>query len=113
MNFSAPAWLKLIFNFFKTFWWIIVLVFAAIIFVLGGFYIFRKKESVNDDEEVGESFVKNVADKVSDSITDIKVEKAIVSTRTEMLRNELEKVREEKDGKERRKKLASILQKSI
>lgn len=105
-----PAWLRLVGNYLKTFWWVIVLVLAALLFIFGGFVVVNnKKKKATAQGEVTDSFVKSAASKVSDAVTDIKVERAVISTRSEILRTELEKVREEPDGKERREKLADIL----
>lgn len=110
-----PAWLRLVGNFFKTFWWIFVLILAVVLFIIGGFVLVqgRKRSQRKKGIAETESFVAAVTHKVQDAVTDIKIEKAVISTKSDMLRGELEKIREEPDGQERRKKLASILQSSL
>lgn len=109
-----PAWLRLVGNFCKTFWWILVLVLAVVLFIVGGFIIVKgKKRKASALGKESSSFVQAVAEKVSGAITDIKVEKAVISTKSDMERKELEKVREEPDGKKRREQLAAILAKGL
>jgi len=108
-----PTWLRLVGNFFKTFWWVIVLVLAVIAFVVGGFILVNRKKKSGAYDTTSESFVKTVTNKVASAVTDIKVEKAVISTKSDMKRKELEEIRKEPDGKKRRDQLAKILQQSL
>jgi len=110
MKDKAIAYFRLAWNAIKSFWWIIALVLLAICGL--GFLLGRKKED-EDGNKIKESMVKNVADKISDAVTDIKVERAIIKEKTNQKKKELEKIREEPDGKKRREQLAVILNNSI
>jgi len=109
-----PAWLRLVGNFFKTFWWIIVLVLAVVLFIVGGFiFVKNRKKKAAISGEMSESFVQAVNHKVQGAITDIKVERAVIATKSDMERKELEEVRKEPDGEKRRERLAAILAKGL
>jgi len=104
-------WWKIIVGFLKTFWWVLILILAAILFVIGGF-LFSKKKIVGD-KEVSESFVNTAVSRVADAVTDVKVDRAIIQTKSEVKRQELEEIRKEPDGKKRREKLAAVLRNSL
>lgn len=104
--------LKIVWNFVRVFWWIIVLVLAVVFFIFGGFYLLRGKKKKGESEEV-ESFVRNVANKVVEATTDVRVEAAIIKTKSTIERENLEDICKEPDGRKRRKRLAAILQKSL
>jgi len=103
-------WVMLVYNFLKTFWWVILLVVAVILFICGGF-LFKGKVKV--DAETKENFVKKVANQVGYAVADVKLERAIIKYKSEAKRSELEEIRAEKDGKKRREKLAEFLEKNL
>ncbi len=110
-----PAWLRLTGNILKTFWWVIVLIVVAITTAGGVIYLVknRKKKVSENDTRITESFVDMAASRVSNAVTDAKVEHAVIKAETTMKKKELENIRKEPDGRKRREKLASILQKSL
>ena len=108
------GWLRLILGFLKTFWWVVVLVLA---FIATGILLvinFGKRGQI-DDTANGKTrkLVEIVADRVHDAVTDVKVERAIISERTSVKRQEIEEIKKEPDGKKRRERLAEILRKSL
>lgn len=89
-----------------------MLILAVVFFAIGGFYLVNRKKKANEPDEV-ESFVRSVANKVAEATTDVKVEAAIIKTKSAIERENLEEIRKEPDGKKRRKRLAALLQKSL
>jgi hypothetical protein len=63
--------------------------------------------------EVKESFVKAAAEQVQVAVADVKLEKAIIKTTSDTKRQELKEIQAEPDGKERRKRLARLVRKSL
>jgi hypothetical protein len=109
-----PSWLRIAWNGARTFWWAIVLVIVAVLF--GWLYLVKKGKQGRVDSvssDVAKPFVEVVANRLQESVTDVKVERAIIGSETAMRRKELEEVRKEPDGKKRRERLAGILKKSI
>jgi hypothetical protein len=104
-------WAGIIKNFLRTFWWVVVLILAAVLFVIGGFLFSKRK--TDGGKESSESFVTVVASRVSDAFTDVKVDRAVIFTKSEAKRQELEEIRKEPDGKKRRERLAAVLRKSF
>lgn len=104
-------WFGMIWNWLKAFWWVVVLVVLA---ALGGWLIIRRRS----DGKVGREPVVmpltiRVAENIRVAVTDAKVERAVIKTKSDIERREIEEVRKEPDGKKRREKLAAILAKSI
>ena len=89
------------------------MVIVAVLF--GWLYLVNKKkrEDLGKYTDTAKPFVEVVANRLQGSITDVKVERAIIGSETAMRRQELEEVRKEPDGKKRRERLAGILKKSL
>lgn len=108
------GWLRLILGFLKTFWWVVVLVLA---FIATGILLvinFGKRGQIdNAANSKTKKLVEIVAERVHDAVTDVKVERAIISERTSVKRQEIEEIKKEPDGKKRRERLAEILRKSL
>jgi flagellar biosynthesis/type III secretory pathway M-ring protein FliF/YscJ len=108
---AAGLW---IWNVLKMAWWAILLVVGAI-FLIGFIRKNRKEQEETEEaaEEEAVSYVQVAKQKVTEALTDVKVEQAIIKEKSKAKKKELEEIRKEPDGKERRKKLASILKASI
>lgn len=110
--------LKVIWNWIKAFWWVIILIVMG---VTGVLFVSRNRKKKSEiawsNGEIPRpeksNIVEEVVSKIQVSVTDAKVERAIIKTKSETKRQELEEVKKEPDGKIRRKKLAKILSKSI
>lgn len=106
------AKLRLIGNAIKTFWWVIVLVVVAVF--LGWLYLVQRRGNYSETNgKTKRTIMNSVVEKVQGAATDVRVERAIIGAETKMMREALEKVRKEPDGKKRREKLANMLQKSL
>ena len=109
-----PAWMRMVGHFVRTFWWVIVLVLVAVL--VGVIYLVNRKKRKQIEEAAGDnapSLVAEATRHVQEAVTDVKVERAIIGAETKMKREELEEIRKEPNGTERRKKLAAVLQKSL
>jgi membrane protein implicated in regulation of membrane protease activity len=110
---KTVSFLKVAWGWLKSFGWLLLLV------LVGAFlfyeYVGKKRRSKRADVsgEIGVSITEEVAEKFKDSVADVRIETAVIKARTQDRRDELEDVRQVKDGKERRSKLAAILRKSI
>jgi len=108
---AAARWL---WNILKAFWWVILLVIGAVLLV--GFIRKDRKSKIELDDvidEVPSSFVKIATERVKDAMTDVKVEQAIIREKASSKREQLEMIRNEPEGKIRRKRLADVLATSI
>jgi len=105
-----PAWVRLAGSWLRTFWWVIVLIVVGL---LGGWWYLKRKKAPLGIEPASQPLIDAVTDKIQDSVTDAKVERAVIKTKSAIQRQRIEEIRKEPDGKKRREKLASILQKSI
>lgn len=102
------ARLNLVLGALRTFWWAIVLVVIVVLF--GWIYLVNRKKG---ETVPNTRIMDSVVNLVKDAVTDVKVEHAIISTKSENERSEIEEVRNEPDGKKRRERLAAILSRSI
>lgn len=108
------AAMRMVWGFIRTFWWVIILVIAAIL--VGWVYLVDRKKRKQLEEAAGDnapSLVAEATRHVQEAVTDVKVERAIISTESKMKREALEEIRKEPDGKKRRERLASVLQDSL
>lgn len=109
-----PSWLRMAGHFLKTFWWVIVLVIVAILVGVAYLADRRKRKALALAEgQNAPSLVAEATRHVQEAVTDVKVERAIIGAESKMKRKELEEIRNEPDGTERRRKLASILERSL
>ena len=109
------AWLKMIWNSTIVFWWIIVFVIIMALAICV-YLVSWKKKKKQDGMQNGDkafSLVEAVSKNIQNAITDVKVEKAIIKTKTEAKRAELEDIRRDPDANKRRERLAAILRKSL
>jgi len=100
--------------FARSFWWVIVLVVVAVL--VGVVYLVNRKKRKAIEAAAGDnapSLVAEATRHLQEAVTDVKVERAIIGAETKARREELEAVRKEPNGTERRKKLAAILNKSL
>lgn len=108
------AQLRRIGAFLKTFWWVIVLVLAVV--GIGWIYWVKKKSRKQIEDAAKDeapSLVRSAANRVQSAVTDVKVETAIIKTKSEEQRRDLEEIRQEPDGKKRRERLAALLKDSL
>lgn len=108
------AWGRVLWNFIRVFWWVIVLLIVVVLF--GFVYFINRKKDLRVETETSAkppSLVTEAMKHVQEAVTDVKVEKAIIKTKTDSKRAELEDIRRELDGEKRRERLAAILKKSL
>ena len=111
---KAKSIFRLIAGSAKTFWWVIVLV--LIVLVIGWLYLVKNRGKSLNASDLGDTkltVMDQVIDKVKIASADVRVEHAILSTKAEEERKDLEEIRSIKDGQERRKRLAEKLGKSL
>ena len=100
---------RMVWGFLRVAWW-------AVFLVAG---IFRRKEqgssiSLDDAlEERAPSFSTTAREKIDQALVDVRVEQVIAKAKTAEDRAKLQEIREEPDGKERRKRLAVFLQERL
>jgi len=111
---DMPASVSTVWNWKEALRWVIML--AVVVMLVGWLYLLKRKDTPDAPESTVKpvkTLVATVTEKVSAAVTDAKVERAVIKTKSDMKRKELEEIRKEPDGKKRREKLASILQKSL
>ena len=74
----------------------------------------RKKKNLDDiASDIEPSIVDIVKDKVSNAVADVRVERAIIDTKSEARREELRSIQKETDVEKKRARLADMLQRSL
>lgn len=85
------------------------LLFVLVLVLIGWVVFFRRKQQPQSSGTATVSSVAKVAEAIQGAVTDVKVETAVINTKTEAEREKLEEIRKEPDGKKRRERLASWL----
>lgn len=108
------AGLRMFWHFLRAFWWVLVLVIVAVL--VGIIYLVNKKKRKQIEQAAGDNAPSLVAEAyrhVQEAATDVRVERAVIAADTEHEKEEVEAIRKEPNGTERRKRLAKYLQDSI
>lgn len=108
------AYLRMVWNFVRTFWWVVILV--IVVLLVGIVYLVNRKKRKDIEAVAGEtvpSLIAEATKHVQEAVTDVKVERAIIGADTKAKRKELEEIRKEPSGVKRREKLAAYLQKNL
>lgn len=107
-------WFRMAWNFIRVFWWIIILV--IVVALVGFVYLVNRKKMKQIELEANNkapSLVAETMKHIQNATTDFKIERAVIKTKTEGKRAELEDIRKEPDGEKRRERLAALLRKSL
>ena len=110
---KVKSFFLMVFNWIKAFWWILILVFIIVFF--GWIYLVKKRNKVNNNIDIdsGKNIVQKIAERVQIAAADARVEHAIIKTKAQEERKELEEIKSISNGVERRKRLADKLKKAI
>jgi acetyl-CoA carboxylase alpha subunit len=115
----VKAQLNRVWAFIRVFWWVIVLVLsvvvAAAVMIIWKVAGKGKKfdSSMKPTSILEGGLVSAVTENIQGAVTDVKVETAVIKTKSEAEREKLAEIKGDPDPKSRRDKLADYLRKNI
>jgi hypothetical protein len=99
-----------IWNTLKDYWWIFSL---SVVFIIFGFFHLKKRGNGKYGEKNNDSVIDNVANCIQPATANVMVDNAVIKTKSDVKRQEVEDIRSDPDSKKRKERIVSILKDSI